>query len=260
VMSSVDAGAFTYPGPGAESADPLPADWRTLLDSLRVEGGSNKADGLFRQLLTDPADVDALDQHAIALASFDKLTESAHGWQLPMWVRLPLAEWDFTTFEARRSEAEATLRDGDTLSEEGAAAEIDLGDYVKNSFERGANGMDDTNALIADQRSALEVVIETARVVDSNSGLLSRIGLIGTDVAARRSEIEGSFAAGRYDITRRLSDDLIKKIEGSNARGVLRVVIPSLVLAAIGFAVAEVVRRRRSRSPGAGEQLAEASA
>jgi len=177
-----------------------------------------------------------------------------------MWVRLPLAEWDFTTFEARRGEAVAVLLDGDTLADEGAAAQIDLGDYVKNSFERGANGMDDTKALIADQRSALEVVIETARVADSNSGLLSRIGLIGTDVAARRSEIDGSFAAGRYDITRRLSDDLIKKIEGSNARGVLRVVIPSVLMAAIGFAVTEVVRRRRSRSAGVGEESAEASA
>jgi len=117
--------------------------------------------------------------------------------------------------------------------------------------------MDDTNALIADQRSALEAVIETARVDDANSGLLSRIGLIGTDVAARRSEIEGSFAAGRFDITRRLSDDLIKKIEGSNGRGVFRVLVPTLALAGIGFAVAEVVRRRRSGSAGVGEEPAE---
>jgi len=103
VMSSVGEGAFTYPGPGSADGDPLPADWHTLLDSLRIEGGSNSAESLFRGFLTDPADLDAMDQHAIALASFAKLSDTAHGWQVPMWVRSPLAEWDFTTFEARRT-------------------------------------------------------------------------------------------------------------------------------------------------------------
>jgi len=260
VMSSVEEGAFTYPGPGAADADPLAPDWRTLLDALRIEGGSDKAHSQFRQVLTDPADIDALDQHAIALASFDKLTGEAQGRQLPIWLRSPLAEWDFATFEARRAEAEATLLDADALAEEGAVAGIDLGDLVKNSFELATDGMADTNALIADQRSALEALVETRRVTDSNSGLLSNIGLMGTDVTARRSEIEGSFAAGRFEMTRQLSDDLIKKIEGSNARGVLRVVVPSVVVMAVGFAVVEVVRRRKSRSIGADEEPAEVRA
>jgi len=260
VMASVEAGEFTYPGPGAADADPLAADWHTLLDALRIKGGSIRTDSLFRQVLTDPAEVSAIDQHAIALASFNKLVEQARGWPLPMWVRAPLAEWDFATFESRRSEAEATLADSAALLEEGAVAGVDLGDYVKNSFGRGAGGMADTDALIADQRSGLEAVVETRRVVDANSGLLSRIGLIGTDVAARRSEIEGSFAAGRFEITRQLSDDLIRKIDSSSARGVLRVVIPSVLVAAIGFAVVEVVKRRRSWSVRRGKEALESGA
>jgi len=257
VVVSVEAGEFTYPGPGTADADPLPADWHTLLDALRIKGGSIRADHLLRQVLTEPADVSAIDQHAIALAAFNKLTDQARGWPLPMWVREPLAMWDFATFESRRSEVESTLVDSDSLLEEGVAAGVDLGEYVRNSFGRGAGGMADTNALIADQRSGLEAVVETRRVVDANSGLLSRIGLIGTDVAARQSEIEGSFSAGRFEITRKLSDDLIQKIDSSNARGVLRVVIPLASAAAIGFAVAEVVKRRRSRSVRRGEEASE---
>jgi len=260
VVASVEAGEFTYPGPGAADADPLPADWHTLLDALRIKGGSIRTDNLFRQVLTDPAEASAIDQHAIALASFNKLVEQARGWPLPMWVRAPLAEWDFATFESRRSEAEATLVDSAALLEEGAVAGVDLGDYVKNSFGRGAGGMADTNALIADQRTGLEAVVETRRVIDANSGLLSRIGLIGTDVAARRSEIEGSFAAGRFEITRQLSDDLIRKIDSSSARGVLRVVIPSVLVAAIGFAAVEVVKRRRSWSVRRGKEALESGA
>ncbi len=260
VISAVEAGEFTYPGPGADTADPLPSDWHTLLDTLRNRGGSVNAESLFRQMLTELSDLDSLDQHTSALTRYDKLTSEAGGWKLPIWVRLPLAEWDFDRFDARRVEIETTLTDAAVLSEEGDTAQIDLGEYVKNSFERATTGMDDTNSLIADQRAALDAILETRLVIESNSGLISRIGLIGTDVAARRSEIEGSFRAGRFDITRELSRKLIKTIEGSGARGVLRLVIPSLVITAIGFLIAEVVKRRRSGSVSGGKEVLEPGA
>jgi len=257
VISAVEAGEFTYPGPGADEAEPLPSDWHTLLDTLRIKGGSVNAESLFRQILTEPSELDSLDQHTSALARYDKLTSEAGGWKLPIWVRLPLAEWDFDRFDARRVDIEATLADATLLSEEGDTAQIDLGEYVKNSFERATTGMDDTNSLIVDQRMALDAILETRSVIESNSGLISRIGLIGTDVAARRSEIEGSFRAGRFDITRELSRNLIKTIEGSGARGVLRLVVPSLVITAIGFLIAEVVKRRGSGSGSGGEEALE---
>jgi len=257
VIEAVGAGVFTYSGPGADNAEPLPSDWHTLLDTLSAIGPSVDSENLFRQVLTDPSDLDALDQRAVALVNFRSLIRDSRGWELPIWVRSPLAKWDFDTFDTRRLEAAATLTDSQLLSDEAAAAQIDLGEYVRSSFEGAEAGMDNTNSVIADQRSALEAIVETDRVIESNSGLISRIGLIGTDVVARRGEIEGSFAAGRFDIARELSQSLIKTIEGSGARGVLRLVIPLAGVAAIGFVVAEVMRRRKSGSVSGGEETVE---
>lgn len=251
VMSLVADGAFTYPGPGAETIGPLPVDWRTLLDNLEGVGGSTQAANLFRRIETDPAHLSALDKRDSALIDLQSLEDLASGWALPIWIRLPLARWDFGTFEARLPVIENTLSQRDALSDEALAAEIDLGDFVRVAFESESHGMTVTDAAIADQVSALDRIVEAERVVDSNSGLISWIGLIGTDVAAKQSGIRASFESGSFDTTRELSDELVSTIEGSNAAGVLRVFIPGAILLLVGLGAGDLVRRRQGRSGSA---------
>ncbi len=258
VMTLVSHGAFTYPGPGDSTVAPLPADWKTLLDTFEGIGGSKKASELFRRVITDPADVSALDERASARADFATLQNLAAGWELPIWIRRPMAEWDFATFEVRRAVVNKTLAERDDLIESATVAGLDVGDIARTAFENETEGMAATNAVIKDQMSALKAIIEADRVINSNSGLISRIGLIGTDVASQRAGISVAFAAGEFDKARVSSDSLIKTIEGSNAVGILRIVVPAVVVLAVGLAAGELSRRRGRRSGGGGgEEVSE---
>ncbi len=254
VIPLVSSGSFTYPGPGDSTVGRLPADWRTLLDSLEEIGGSKKASDLFRRVMTDPADVSALDERASARFDLANLRKLAAGWELPIWIRLPMARWDFATFEVRRVVVDNTLAERNTLTESATAAGLDVGNFVRTAFESETDGMTTTDAVIEDQKSALSAVIEADRVVDSNSGLISRIGLIGTDVAAERAEISAAFEAGDFERARESSDALIGTIDGSNAVGILRVVIPAVIVLAVGSAAGELVRRRGRKSGGGGSE------
>ncbi len=249
VIAQVIDGGFTYPGPGADQADALPGDWRTLLDAFEGIGGSSQAAELFKLIDVDSEGLSGsvnIDERAAARAVLGDLEDLAAGWELPIWVRLPMAQWEFDIFASRRIEVETTLAARNVLRESAVESDLDLGEFVRESFETASDGMAAVDALIESQSEALEAVLEVTEVVESNSGLISRIGLIGTDVDAELDRIRSMFESGEFTEAIERSHALTDTIEGSNAVGILRVVIPAVVVIAIVAGMIEIFRRRRS--------------
>lgn len=245
VRSVVDAlrdGTITYPGPVAEP-QPLPPDWRTLLDHLEGVAGADGVDDLLRATtLLDEAELVLLDQRAIARVDHDALEFRAGGWTLPPYLRHAMAAWEFDDFTAAQAAVSDVIVRRDGLLAWAESLDLPPRDDGKVLFESAETDMAEVNDLLDAQEAALEAFDEAERMVNGDRGLLAGVGLIGQDVEADLESLRVAWIDGDYDRVEHDSHALASRVEGAVGDGTIRLLIPALGLIAV-WQLVRMVRR-----------------
>ena len=227
IVDALRADAITYPGVVPED-QPLPPDWRTLLDHFERVAGAEGIDALFRADVVDEADEALLDRRAAARVDYDALVFRAGGWTLPPYLRTAMAAWEFDTFSALQGPVSDVILRRDALLAWGESLELVPRDDAKARFESAATDMEEVEALLDEQERALESFDEAERLVNGDRGLLAAIGLLGHDADGDLAELREAWADGDYARVEHDGHELADLVEGAVGAGTIRLLVPAL--------------------------------
>lgn len=242
VVDALRGSEITYPGILAES-QPLPPDWRTLLDLFEGVGGAVDAASLFRAAVVDDDGAALLDRRAAARIDYAALDERAGVWTLPPLLRLPMAEWDFDTFSARQGDVSDTLLRRDGVEGWADALGLDRRIDAQELFEAASSGTAEVDELLGEQEEALEAFDEAERLVNGDRGLLARVGLLRSDPDGDLVRLREMWAAGDYAGVTRRSHDLADLVEGAVGVGTIRLLVPIVFVVAAWQLLRWFIRR-----------------
>lgn len=242
VVDALRAEAITYPGVAPE-LQPLPADWRTILDHLEGVGGADDIAALFRSAVVDESDGPLLDGRAAARLDYDALEFRAGGWTLPPYLRHAMASWEFEIFRVEQVAVSDAIVRRDALLGWAESLELTPRDDAKALFEAADTDMSEVNALLDEQEAALTAFDEAERLVNGDRGLLAGIGLLGHDADADLAALRTAWADGEYDSVERDGHELSELVEGAVGDGTIRLLVPALLLIAL-WQLIRWIRRR----------------
>jgi hypothetical protein len=243
VIEALRTETISYPGVEPET-QPLPPDWRTLLDLLEGVGGAHDAASLFRAAAID-VDTVATDRRTAARIDFAALAGRAGTWALPPLLRLPMAEWDFDTFSAHQAEVSDTILERDNLQAWADDLDLEWRDDGQDLFEAATVDMAAVDVFFAEKADALESFAEAERLVTGDRGLLARIGLVNGDPDDDLAALRREWADGDYDAVSDDGHELAELVEGSVGRGTIRLLVPVAVTLAVWRLLVWFLRRRR---------------
>ena len=246
IVDMLRAGTITYPGVVAEP-QPLPPDWRTLLDHLEGPAGTEGVDELFRTAVIDADEGPVLDRRAAARIDYAALEFRAGGWTLPPYLRHAMASWEFDEFSAAQGAVSDTLLRRDSLFGWEESLGLVPQDDGKALFEAAESDMSEVDALLDEQEAALAAFDEAERLVNGDRGLLAAVGLFGHDPDGDLEALREAWAEGDYGRVEDGGHELAELVEGSVGVGTIRLLVPALVLIAL-WQLVRVGRRRLRRS------------
>jgi hypothetical protein len=246
IVDMLRAGTITYPGVVAEP-QPLPPDWRTLLDHLEGPAGTEGVDELFRTAVIDADEGPVLDRRAAARIDYAALEFRAGGWTLPPYLRHAMASWAFDEFSAAQGAVSDTLLRRDSLFGWEESLGLVPQDDGKALFEAAESDMSEVDALLDEQEAALAAFDEAERLVNGDRGLLAAVGLFGHDPDGDLEALREAWAEGDYGRVEDGGHELAELVEGSVGVGTIRLLVPALVLIAL-WQLVRVGRRRLRRS------------
>lgn len=186
-----------------------------------------------------------IEQRAAARLDYRQLEEHADGWSMPLYLRLPMAEWRFDEYKARRDTVQDLLSGRDELAAAAGEASLATGPHLRAAFEAAEVDFDEPRRLLSAQRHALDVVAEAQALATTDRGVLAGIGLMDYDSEARLAEILALWEAGQFSAAEQAAETLIETYEGAVGRGTLRVAIPLAALIVVGLALRRLLNRRR---------------
>lgn len=245
IVDALRAGTISYPGPSSPS-QPLPPDWRTLLDLMEEVAGAHDVDELFRASVVEPEDAAALDRRAAARVDHDALVFRAGGWTLPPYLRVAMAAWEFDDFSARQGPVSDVLVRRDALHAWAESLALEPRDDGKALFEAAEADMAEVNELLDEQEAALGAFDEAERLVNGDRGLLAAVGLFGQDPDGDLDALRASWAEGDYAAVEHDGHELAARLEGAVGAGTIRLLVPALLLVGVW----QLVRWFRRRSGG----------
>lgn len=240
IISAVVAGANTYSGSGQADAD-VAADWRALLDAIENMTDVDVS-GRFRAVAS-PQYTPAFDARDDARAEYMALEILGDGWAMPPMLRVPMAEWDFVTFDERRLLAAELIAAHDEFVVVADDEDLALGPYVRGLFEASDSTLDAAWAQLAAEEAAIEAVGEALRLVTTERGAFARLGMANINVNDELDRIIEEWEAGDAEDAAHRAEALIETYEGAVGRGTIRLVIPLALLSGLIW-LAYLIRRR----------------
>jgi len=245
IIAAVVAGTNTYGGPVEASAN-IPADWRALLDAIENLTEID-ASGRFRTVAA-PDDTPAIDARSAARRDYQALETLGDGWAMPPLLRVPMAEWDFVTFDEHRDLVSELIEAHDEVVFHADDEGLVVGPYVRDLFEAADHDFDAAWEQLHAEEAALEPVGEALHLVTTERGAFARLGMLGIDVDRELDRIIEEWEAGDPELAAHRAEDLIETYEGAVARGTIRLLIPLTILSALIWLVV-VIRRRLQPAP-----------
>lgn len=246
--------AYVVEGSAADLADDPRTDWRRFLDLLEERAGSKIAESLYREHVVTADQIALLDERALAREAYRHLADAAFA---PPWaVRGPLEAWDFDTAVEVMETAGAVLTAAAEI--EAAAAELDLRypASLRLGYERASNGRD-LDRLVgraAIHLDAVTLIGEAQAAVDGPRSVLTRLGLIASNVDRQLATARAAFEAEDPERAASVAADVLGVMEGAHDAGRLRAFwAGGIALVLIGLGVTwAVVSMRRRRAPAEG--------
>jgi hypothetical protein len=250
VIGAASRAETAHPAPGTpvDRADDPRTDWRRLLDLLEEHAGSTVAADLFRDHVANAEQQDLLDERSEARRAYAPLREADPP---PPWaIRRLLDAWAF-------SEAHKAMGVGaeilDLAASTGQLAS-DLGLETPRAlllaYRRAATMEDLDGALIlaGDLHDAAMLLAEAQQAAETRRGLLTQIGLIGSDLNGRLRAARAAFE--HSDATQATAEAaaVLDALARANDAGRLRAFWGAgglLVVVGIGLTRVFVARRTR---------------
>ena len=240
VISAVIAGTNTYEGPGPADAD-IAADWRALLDAIENMTDINVS-SRFRAVAS-PQNTIAIDARDSARGEYSALEILGDGWAMPLMLRVPMAEWDFVTFDGRRLSVAELIEAHDVFVLLADEEDLVIGPYVRKLFEASDSTLDAAWIQLAAEESAIGPVGEALRLVTTERGAFARVGMANINVNDELDLIIEEWEAGDAEDAAHRAEELIETYEGAVGRGTIRLIIPLALLSVLAWFVRLVHRR-----------------
>jgi hypothetical protein len=225
-------------------------DWRRTLDLFEVVGGSANASELYETYVIEEDDAALLDERADAGAIYDEFVASSAGWGAPRELREAMAYWEFDDVSGLVDSARQVL----TLRDEVLAALQDVGVTEIPALAEVYAGAQPIGGAIEEA----QLYAETAEVLaaaherpDGAAGILTQVGLIGTEADARVGEAAARLSDGEVDQARATAGDVLAEVEDAPLIG--GIVLGEAVIAlALAWPLRARAKRRRRRATAVG--------
>jgi hypothetical protein len=226
-----------------------PADWRRFLDLLEEVGGSETADGLFRDLVVGTNEIALLDRRATARADYDELEAAGDDWAPPLAVRSAMSQWDFEGAAADMEDATEVLALRDDIAGLVRPFDLDVPEDLETAYEGARNDLAEAEDLADDIVDAAEHLADAETAVASDRNLVERAGLLFTDVDARLDAAETAFEAGSPAAAVEQADAARALADGAASSGARRLAIAAgVTLLVLTVLIVAVRHGRRSAS------------
>ncbi len=245
VVDAVIAGTNTYAGPTEAVAD-IAVDWRALLDA--IENMTEIDVSAQFRAVASPDDTSAIDARDAARREYTALETLGDGWAMPPMLRVPMAEWDFVTFEQQRVLVAELIEAHNEFVIQANDEDLAVGPYVRDLFEASDSTLDGAWAQLAAEEAAIEPVGEAFHLVTTERGAFARLGMADINVGHELDLIIEAWEAGEAEEAAHRAEELIETYEGAVGRGTIRLVIPLALLAGLVW-LAQLIRRRFQPSP-----------
>lgn len=242
-------------GQGADGAPAAASpDWRGLLDLLESTTGEDFTD-LWAEWVARPADAALLAARAAARDHEAATAAAAGAWQLPPSIGDALRAWQFDEADALLTAADDVLARRDTLEAAADRAALVLPPTLREAFE-GAGGPEAAATEVAAAQRTVDAIVTARAAEPTGTGIGQRflvaVGLLLEQPEIQLSAAEAALTTGSLDIARSAAENAERA--WSNAEGVGRSRIVSLVLLAVALALLvgllRQARRRQAAAPG----------
>ena len=247
VLAAADTKRTAYVGAGEPETISYTNDWRRLLDLLE-EGGSTRAEQIFRQWVVNDDETALLDERATARTAYVALVEAGDGWLPGYAVRDPMGRWQFDRAGAAIEDAAEVLEVRDAI----AAAAADLGiappPSLEEAYESVDGHFDAVRSQAQDELALLGELDAAADGVAAARDPVTAIGLFGTDTAAAVERAKDAYEADELAQAQAEVDSVEASLAGAGEAGRARVVVGGLggvALVGVGAMLAVDLRRRR---------------
>lgn len=224
-------------------------DWKRTLDLFEVVGGSTNATELYETYVIDD-DAALLDERAEVREIYDEFVASSAGWGAPRELREAMAYWEFDDVSPLVDSARQLL----TLRDEVLADLQDVGVTEIPALAEVYAGAQP----ISDAIEQAQLYAETAEILaganerpDGAAGLLTQIGLFGSDADARIGMAAETLSDGEVEQARSVAHDVLAEVEDAPLIGGI-VVGEAVVGLALAWPLRARAKRRRRRSRAVG--------
>jgi hypothetical protein len=230
-------------------ATDTPTDWRRFLDLVQEVGGSQVAEPLIRAWVVRDDQLVMLDQRAAARTAYEALVERDGEWETPLGIRRSMAAWDFGQAEERIASAEQVIAAYQALETTTDALGVAVPGDIQLAYESQLGDQQATLELIEEYSSSAAVLLESKTEVQTERGVIERIGLVQTEALEQHTAALDAFEAGNTQAATASAQSVVSIYESAVGQGRRRAGLSGGLLAGVlgAAALSRVgIRRRRS--------------
>ena len=241
VLEAAASNTIAYLGAPPPEPATRPADWRRFLDLVQELAGSEQAEALFQTYVTD----EDLSARAEARAAYQELTNTTTGWHAPYYVRHAMSAWDFDAALDRIDEALSVVQDGEEVGTNYTAVGLEPPRSLQEAYEKASESMDEPAAMASQMLAASEAVVSARQALEQDRGLMTRVGLIGSDLDSMYRSAREDLGSAALDEAAATAAEVVDLVDGAERRGVQRTAGAGGLAVAASLAAVVMSRRRQ---------------
>jgi hypothetical protein len=244
--------AYVTEGTAPEQAEDRRTGWQRLLDLFEERAGATVAEALYREHVVTSAQLHELDARAGARSAYAALADTDPS--IPWAVRRLMDAWEFAEAEQAMGVAAETLALTAALEAAAEALDLEPPRRARSAYDRAATTRDleRAHALAVEHDDAATLLVSAQEAVDAPRGLLTQIGLFGSDLNRRLAAARSAFSAEDPEVTSAEALAVLAIMDGAHDAGRLRSFWAGggvLILLGLGVTAAMVARRKRRMHP-----------
>ena len=224
------------------------AGWQQLLDLLEQRTGESYTD-LWQDWVVNADQQSQLAARQAARHAYAEAVAAAEDWELPTSIRAEMGAWQFDAAREALDDASEVLADRDQIRDGAGELELTPPDALRVTFE-GTDGLAAAAEEADAERVALTVLAAASEQLDGQPGIVTSIGLLGTDPEADLTTAREAFESGDLDRATAAAARAADVRGGADDAGRVRVTVAGgavLLLDALGLGLLFARRQRHRR-------------
>lgn len=247
VVYAVSNDEIAYRGePEPESVARATAAWYHFLDLLQEVGGSEDADELFFDHVTEFE----YEERDAARRLYEEVRASTNGWELPLLIREPMSRWQFEYATRWLGQVGPIVEARDEVESDLLELGLELRPKMEDLFELATGSFDEVVVFGAELAEATDQVLEAKGLVDADRSLFEEVGLIGSEIEAEFDDTVRALDSEDFDAAEAEAAEVVAIADAAETQGLIRMGALLAVLALFGLGGWLLVRRRRLKRAG----------